>query len=1545
MAGNMDGFSIDINADDSRARRTFNNFFNFMNKAENGVKKLNGSLEKTGKSYNGAFQDAKGQWRNANGQLLTMKERADMLGKSFKNNTVMAGRFNKTIMGVQHSIAMYAGLGLGIAGVTTALTASVRSAMEWESAFAGVRKTIDMTESEYADLADTILQMTREMPQTSTEIAGIAEAAGQLGISKENLSGFTETMAQLGVATNMSSADAANSLARLANITGMPQTEFDRLGATVVSLGNSLATTESEIVDMSLRIAGAGNQVGLTEAQITSFAGALSSVGLTAEAGGSAISRTFLNINTAVKSGGDALEGFAEVAGMSGSEFKQAFEEDAAGAMVTFLKGLDNINKTGGDTSAVLKELGIRDTLMIDTLQRAAGAGDLFTDALKNGNAAWEDNTALVNEANERYKTYESQVQIMKNAFNELAITVGTPMKNGLAPVVGGLARGAQVITDTLNVLSGNKSLQEVNKNTRGAVTAIVQYIESLKPAIDGIKAVFDIAMDVAGTVGGAIAVGFQATLKAVVPLANAIGRLLSIISQIPGLVPVITGLIAAFAAFRTISVIMGASTVAVGAFQTAVLLMTNPVARAIALAQVWQKVQMLLNATLLANPIGLVVAVLVGLGTALYVAYTRSETFRNIVNTLFQSIANGARVAVQWMQTATDKVVNFFQSIDTSSKPIKAIIDQLKIGFQSIGGAISYILPLVGAIGLRMMGITGPIGLVIGAILSLSGFFYRLYQTNETFANGVNTAWSNIVSVFNNVITALKPIFDVFKDAANQFATELGPQFAETGRIISQSLGELKPVISQVIAAFAELGKAYTQQSLVLLPMLLDTFSRIFPMIMQVVQMVFPIVIKLIQSIIPLVLDIVQMVLPALLSIVQAVFPVILSIIQAVMPIVLQLIKAIVPIITQLVSILIPAILSVVQAVFPVILTIIKTVMPIIVTVLKLAANIITAVLIPAIEFILDIVNIVFPAIMKIIQNILNIVIGVIKFFTSVLKGDWKGAFDALLSITKNIFQAIWTAIKAAANLIVSILKGAWNLILSLTKTIFGGIWNWIRDTFNNIVNKIKSGANAVYTLMKTAWQNAWNKTTEIFNNIKNKVKGTFDDIVGFAKDLPSRIGKGIKNAAGAVMDGIKAVSNKLIDGLELGVNGVIKGVNWVLDKVGSDKKYDLWEAPQYAKGTPTGGHPGGPMIVGDGGLPELVVMPNGRMMMSPATDTLMNAPKGTQVLSGERTKRMTESGSLPFYNMGTGIINKASDLWESTKSGVKKGYNKVKDTAINIFDYIKNPGKLVSKALEAVGFNGLPDLSGAVGSIMKGGYNKVKDTAVDYVKGLFDGSSGEAVFMGDGNVPGNVQSWISAAIQKTGVPMSWLGPLSTIAMKESGGRTGPSTINRWDINAKRGIPSMGLMQTIGPTFNAFKESGWNDIMNPIHNAAAAINYIISRYGTAFNVPGIRNMAAGLPYVGYATGGFIDKMHTAVVGEGNKKEVVIPLEAKQRMQPFADATAAGLKDTLTNMGGNGETEYNQTNNFYGTQPITPAEARRSQKKAAKDAATEWGLN
>ncbi|SFM29194.1 SLT domain-containing protein [Gracilibacillus orientalis] len=199
-------------------------------------------------------------------------------------------------------------------------------------------------------------------------------------------------------------------------------------------------------------------------------------------------------------------------------------------------------------------------------------------------------------------------------------------------------------------------------------------------------------------------------------------------------------------------------------------------------------------------------------------------------------------------------------------------------------------------------------------------------------------------------------------------------------------------------------------------------------------------------------------------------------------------------------------------------------------------------------------------------------------------------------------------------------------------------------------------------------------------------------------------------------------------------------------------------------------------------------------------------------------------------------------------------------------------------------------------------------------------------AAFSGMGAIGGNVSEWIRTAMMITDVPSSWLGPLSVIAQKESGGN--PRAQNNWDINAKRGIPSKGLMQTIGPTFNAYKGNGMEDIFNPIHNAVAAINYIKSRYGNVFNVPGIKSMASGGAYRGYwkGTKGPLRSGETAWVGERGPELVNLPRGSEvlsnresKRVASNQVSAATGNSRHRSSGGSKGSVilNFNGDNHFY----------------------------
>lgn len=308
---------------------------------------------------------------------------------------------------------------------------SIKVASDFESSFAGVRKTVDATEEEFAQLQAQLRALAagpNAIPIDVNKLNAVAEAAGQLGIAKADIIAFTRTMADLGQTTNLTADEAATATAQFQNIFGAAGKEVDRFGSTLVALGNAGASTERDIISMGLRIAGAGVQIGLSQGQVLAYASSLASMGIEAEAGGSAISKVMIDIALAVSKGGAELSNFASVSGMSATQFKIAFKEDAAGAVAAFIEGLGRMKESGQDVLGTLDAMGITEVRMRDALLRASGAGDLLRNSLKLQAEAWRDNNALTSEAQKRYQTFESQLQLFLNRVKDITITFGTAL-------------------------------------------------------------------------------------------------------------------------------------------------------------------------------------------------------------------------------------------------------------------------------------------------------------------------------------------------------------------------------------------------------------------------------------------------------------------------------------------------------------------------------------------------------------------------------------------------------------------------------------------------------------------------------------------------------------------------------------------------------------------------------------------------------------------------------------------------------------------------------------------------------------------------------------------------------------------------------------------------------------------------------------------------------------------------------------------------------------------------------------------------------------
>ena len=379
-------------------------------------------------------------------------------------------------------------------------TGAIKSSIDFESAFAGVKKTVDMSESGFEQLSNSIRDMAKELPFAATEISEVAESAGQLGIENENILSFTRTIMEIGVATNMTTEQAATDFARFANIIQMPQENFDKLGSSIVALGNNFATTESEIMSLSMGLAGISQQVGITEAETLALATAMSSVGIQAEGGASAMTAVMKKMQNAISEGGAELDLFAQASGMSAEEFASTWESSPIEAFDGFIKGLAASGESGENLNAILGDLGIKGIRETDTLLRMTGASGLLSEAVDISTRAWEENTALTEEAQERYKTMESQIQVLKNKLIDLGIEIGQI----LMPILSNLMDRFSKLIDWFSEL--NKKTQEKIVNwalIAAAIGPVILILGNLMSSIGSIILPISKLITIIGGAGG----------------------------------------------------------------------------------------------------------------------------------------------------------------------------------------------------------------------------------------------------------------------------------------------------------------------------------------------------------------------------------------------------------------------------------------------------------------------------------------------------------------------------------------------------------------------------------------------------------------------------------------------------------------------------------------------------------------------------------------------------------------------------------------------------------------------------------------------------------------------------------------------------------------------------------------------------------------------------------------------------------------------------------------------------------------------------------
>lgn len=379
---------------------------NQLDNAEKALRRLTTLSAASSKSTTADLVKQGGAWAELGGKIYNAGVKTEKVGKMLTQSVTVP----------LVAIGAYAG----------------KTAVQFDTAMANVRKTTNMSNEEIEKLARSAQNLSTKQPVTAETLLNIEALGAQLGVTNDKLESFATVVSGLDIATNMDFETAGKEMAQFANITQMSQDKFQNYGSTIVDLGNHLATTESDISSMALRLAGAGTAAKFSQADILGMSGAMSSLGIRAEAGGSAMTRIIQDISKNVAKGSDTVEEYARVAGMSADQFASAWKSSPMEALEALVEGLKRTSDSGEDMNVTLEKLGINNIRNSDTMRRLAGAGDLLRNSVDRANNAWKDNTALQNEVDQRNESLASRLQVLKNKVDSIAISIGRPLVNAV---------------------------------------------------------------------------------------------------------------------------------------------------------------------------------------------------------------------------------------------------------------------------------------------------------------------------------------------------------------------------------------------------------------------------------------------------------------------------------------------------------------------------------------------------------------------------------------------------------------------------------------------------------------------------------------------------------------------------------------------------------------------------------------------------------------------------------------------------------------------------------------------------------------------------------------------------------------------------------------------------------------------------------------------------------------------------------------------------------------------------------------------------------
>ena len=301
---------------------------------------------------------------------------------------------------------------------------TTQSYRRFESSFTSVERAMQLTGTAAVDMRNQFVLLSETIPVAFEEIARIGTLGAQMGIASDGIIGFTETVSKFASITGISAETVAQQFGRIAELADVDPTEFNNLGSAVAFAGINAVATEAEILNLTQSIAAVSNQAGITAPEIVGIATALASVGIASEQARGVFTRVFADIDRAASTGGESLQAFSEITGLSAETISSSWGTEGAAndVFVALLKGLNSAD----NLTAAFDKLNIVETREINTLTRLAKNLDVVMQALDDAGISFEDATFLGTSFDRTVDNLDSKISLFKNNLDSLAAALSS---------------------------------------------------------------------------------------------------------------------------------------------------------------------------------------------------------------------------------------------------------------------------------------------------------------------------------------------------------------------------------------------------------------------------------------------------------------------------------------------------------------------------------------------------------------------------------------------------------------------------------------------------------------------------------------------------------------------------------------------------------------------------------------------------------------------------------------------------------------------------------------------------------------------------------------------------------------------------------------------------------------------------------------------------------------------------------------------------------------------------------------------------------------